>query len=137
MLAIRSRIVVVFICPLCWLNCNTIYDRNLETAALRTILALQHAEQQYRSHYGRYAASLQELRPPDMPAGEKRGYKFTISGTPAGYAISAVPTVFGSTGTRTFYSDQSLVICENYGPAPATAENNVVGAALPKTAQPK
>jgi hypothetical protein len=34
-----------------------------------------------------------------------------------------VPKVYNSTGRRTFYSDQTLVIRENWGPEPATAQS--------------
>jgi hypothetical protein len=37
-----------------------------------------------------------------------------------------MPTAFGRTGVRTFYSDQSLRIRENYR-EPATAESREVG----------
>jgi hypothetical protein len=34
--------------------------------------------------------------------------------------VNANPVVFGSDGIRTFYSDQTMVIRENYGPEEAT-----------------
>jgi hypothetical protein len=43
-----------------------------------------------------------------------------------------VPSVFGSTGSRTFFSDQSLAIRENYGQEPATANSKEVGSAAAK-----
>jgi hypothetical protein len=46
---------------------------------------------------------------------------------PGGYTIQAMPTAFGHTGVRTFYSDQSLRIRENYGAEPATAESRELG----------
>jgi len=30
---------------------------------------------------------------------------------------------YGSSGSRSFYSDQSMVVRENYGPEPATAQS--------------
>ena len=84
--------------------------------------------------HGRYARSLTELGPsasglipPDLAAGERQGYKFNLTGTPESYSIQAVPTVFGSTGGRTFHTDQSLIIRENYGSEPATANSKEVG----------
>jgi hypothetical protein len=44
-----------------------------------------------------------------------------------------VPAVFGSTGSRTFFSDQSLVVRENYGQEPATVNSKEVGSAASKT----
>jgi hypothetical protein len=67
--------------------------------------------------------------PADLAAGEKQGYVFRLTGTPTGYAITAWPTAFGSIGSRTFYSDQTLVIRENYGQDPATVDSKEVGAA--------
>jgi len=113
-----------------------------ETAALKAIQTLNTAQVQYYSQFGRYARSLTELGPPahgdanasaanlipaDLAAGEKHGYKFTLTATPQSYSIQAVPTVFGATGSRTFYTDQSLIIRENYGPQPATASSKEVG----------
>ena len=105
-----------------------------ETAALRNLQTLNTAQVQYNSQFGRYARSLTELGPsasnlilPDLASGEKQGYKFTLTVTPEGYSIQAVPMVFGSTGSRTFYTDQSLILRENYGPQPATASSKEVG----------
>ena len=59
---------------------------------------------QYNSQYGRFATSLMELGPPasgaanadaadliesSLAAGEKSGYKFTMTGNQSGYAISS------------------------------------------------
>ena len=107
----------------------------METAAIAHIRTLHTAQTQYFSQFGKFAPSLVELGPPasgaataaaadlipnDLALGDKGGYKFTMVGTPGGYTINANPTAFGNTGSRTFYSDQSLVIRENYGQEPAT-----------------
>ncbi len=106
-----------------------------ETAAIAAIRTLHTAQVQYNSQYGHYATSLAELGPPasgaagpaaadlignDLAGGLKSGYKFTVTGSAGGYVISAVPEAFGSSGSRTFYSDQNMVVHENYGPEPAT-----------------
>ncbi|MDE3158096.1 MAG: prepilin-type N-terminal cleavage/methylation domain-containing protein [Acidobacteriota bacterium] len=106
-----------------------------ETAAIAAIRTLHTAQVQFYSQYGRYAASLTELGPPpsgaanpsaadlignDLSGGEKSGYKFTLTATAEGYAINANPVAFNSSGSRTFFSDQTLVIRENYGPEAAT-----------------
>jgi type IV pilus assembly protein PilA len=119
-----------------------------ETAAIKAIQTLSTAQIQYNSEYGRFARSLSELGPPaagpdnasaanlisaNLAAGEKQGYKFTLGGTATGYTMSAVPTAFGSTGFRTFYSDQSLAIREHYGPEPATANSQELGSAAVKS----
>ena len=106
-----------------------------ETAAIAAIRTLHTAQVEFYSQYGRYAASLTELGPPpsgaanpaaadlignDLSGGEKSGYKFTLTATVEGYAINANPVAFNSSGSRTFFSDQTLVIRENYGPEAAT-----------------
>jgi type IV pilus assembly protein PilA len=107
-----------------------------ETAAIKTIQTIHTAQTQYQSQFGRFAASLTELGPPqsgqagpqsadlidnNLASGEKSGYKFTVN--PAGYVISAVPMAYNSTGSRTFYSDQTMQIRQNYGAEPATAQS--------------
>jgi len=109
-----------------------------ETAAIQAIKAIHTAEVQYQSQFGRYAASLTELGPPasgapnassadlignDLANGEKQGYKFSVAALPGGYVVNANPVSFGSSGSRSFYSDQTMVVRENDGPEPATAQS--------------
>lgn len=113
-----------------------------ETAALKAIQTINTVQVQYQSTYGRFARSLTELGPPvsgldnasaanlisaELASGEKQGYKYTLTSTPTGYAITALPMGPGPHGWRTFYSDQSLIVGENYGPDPATANSKEVG----------
>jgi len=77
-------------------------------------------------------ASAANLISSDLAGGEKQGYRFTLAGTPSGYTITAVPVSFGSTGSRTFFSDQSLAIRENFGQEPATVNSKEVGSAAAK-----
>ncbi|HXB74613.1 MAG TPA: prepilin-type N-terminal cleavage/methylation domain-containing protein [Candidatus Acidoferrales bacterium] len=107
-----------------------------ETAAIAAMQTIHKMEVQYQSQYGRYAISLTELGPPasgapspaaadlignDLSGGVNKGYKFTLTGTQGGYVINANPINFGSDGNRTFFSDQSMVIRNNFGQEPATA----------------
>src|SRR5262252_1248433 len=77
-----------------------------ETAAIKTLQTIHTAQTQYQSQFGRFAASLTELGPPqsgqagpqsadlidnNLATGEKSGYKFTVTGNSSGYVISAVP----------------------------------------------
>jgi prepilin-type N-terminal cleavage/methylation domain-containing protein len=117
-----------------------------ETATITEIGTIHSAEVSYLSQFGQYATSLTQLGPPasgaEGPAaagllskgglseGHASGYIFTVTGTPTGYAISAVPEQFGSSGSRTFYSDQTLVIRNNYTQEPATANSPAIGAAI-------
>lgn len=114
-----------------------------ETAAVKAIQRINTAQMKYSSTFGRFATSLTELGPPtrgtataaadliseDLGSGGTQGYRFTLTGTPTGYTVTAVPKVFGSPGSRTLFSDQTLVVRENYGPEPATANSREVGSA--------
>lgn len=106
-----------------------------ETAAIAAIKTIHTAQVQYYSTYGKYATSLAELGPPasgassstaadlignDLANGKKQGYVFTVTGSGGGYVVNANPETFGNTGSKTFYSDQSMVIKVNEGPEPAT-----------------
>ena len=112
-----------------------------EMAALRHIGTLHSAQTQYYSQFGRNAASLAELGPPasgqagpsgadlipsDLASGNKGGYLFVLTTSPTGYTINANPAVFQSTGRRTFFSDQTLVIRENWGQEPATGNSKEI-----------
>jgi type IV pilus assembly protein PilA len=111
-----------------------------EMAAVAQIGTIQKAQVQYYSQFGQYATALTQLGPPTssgaaegpqaaglIPAslanGSGSGYNFTITQTPTGYAVTAVPKAFNSTGRRTFYSDQTGIIRENWGQDPATAQS--------------
>jgi prepilin-type N-terminal cleavage/methylation domain-containing protein len=109
-----------------------------ETAAMGAIRTIHTAQTQYSSQFGRYAASLTELGPPasgqegpaaanlipsDLAQGVKGGYQFTVELTPTGYKVTAVPTAFNNTGRRSFYSDQTMVLRENWGADAATASS--------------
>ena len=92
-----------------------------EIAAIRTLRTIHTMQVQYFSQYGMYAASLTELG--ELASGTKDGYRFTMTGNASGYAIHAGPESFGKTGSRTFYSDQTMKIRQNYGQEPATVNS--------------
>jgi hypothetical protein len=90
---------------------------------------------QYFSQFGRYAFSLKELGPPtsgapgpaaaglidgELASSARSGYRFSMIGHASGYMIHADPQEYGKSGSRTFYSDQTMVISQNHGPEPAT-----------------
>jgi type IV pilus assembly protein PilA len=106
-----------------------------ETAALGAIRTIHTAQTQYSSQFGRFATSLTELGPPtsgqagptgadliqaDLALGVKQGYKFVLEQTPTGYRISATPVAYNRDGRRSFYSDQTMVLRQNWGPEPAS-----------------
>lgn len=112
-----------------------------EMAALRHVAAIHTGMTQYYSQFGKFATTLAELGPPasgnpgpsgsdllpgDLASGIKGGYTFTVQGSPSGYTIAANPTVYNSTGTRTFFSDQTMVVRQNYGSEPATAASGEI-----------
>ncbi len=109
-----------------------------EMAGIRQIGTINTAQVQYYSQFGRYATTLAELGPPTsgqagpqasdliprtLSEGKNTGYVFTVQPTPTGYSINANPEVFGNSGRRTFYSDQSQVIHQNWGQEPATVNS--------------
>jgi len=109
-----------------------------EQAAIRQIGTIHQAETQYYSQFGRYAQSLVELGPPasgapgpassdiipkNLADGKNSGYLFTVAGSPTGYSVTAAPEVFNSTGSRSFFSDQTLVIRQSYTAEVANANS--------------
>jgi type IV pilus assembly protein PilA len=117
---------------------NNVMMSGREMAAIREIQTIHQAQTQYYSQFGKYATNLAQLGPPQsgspgpegadlIPAnlaqGKHNGHIFTLSGSPSGYTISVVPEQFGNSGRRTFYSDQTLVIRNNWSQEPATAES--------------
>ncbi|MGB7759676.1 MAG: pilin, type IV [Bryobacteraceae bacterium] len=112
-----------------------------EIAAIQAIKTIHTAEIQYQSQFGRFAVSLVELGQPasgapkaaaaglignDLANGKRQGYKFTVAAAPGGYVVNAVPVAYGSSGSRSFYSDQTMVLHENDGPGPATSQSKEV-----------
>jgi type IV pilus assembly protein PilA len=113
-----------------------------EMAAEKAITTIHTAETQYYSQFGNYATSLTQLGPPasgaagpngaelidrDLASGEKGGFKFVLQQTPAGYALAVTPTAFGTSGTHTYFSDQSMSIHVHNGQEPATANDGLLG----------
>lgn len=109
-----------------------------EMAAVRTVQTLHTAETQYYSQFGKYATTLQELGPPasgaagpnaadlipkELADGKKGGYIYELKSTPTGYTINANPEAFGTSGRRTFYSDQSLTIRQSWKNEPSTVNS--------------
>jgi type IV pilus assembly protein PilA len=111
-----------------------------EMSAVAEMRTINQAVVQYQSQFGQYATALAQLGPPatagasesaaaaglipgSLASGTASGYNFTVAPTQGGYSVTAVPKTFGSTGRRTFYSDQTAVIRENWGQDPATANS--------------
>jgi type IV pilus assembly protein PilA len=107
-----------------------------EMAVVREIQTVNTAQAQFMSQFGRFAASMAELGPPSsggpgpsaadlipgsLSSGDKDGYTFVLAATPSGYTLNANPKVYNSTGRRTFFSDQTMIIHQNWSADPATA----------------
>jgi type IV pilus assembly protein PilA len=123
-----------------------------EVGAVKAITTIQTAQVQYYSNFNRFAASMQELGPPasgaegpsaaglierDLASGEKGGYKFTLTSTPTGYTISAVPSQYGTSGSKTYFSDQGMGIHQHIGQEPATVNDPLMGETAPAQQQTK
>jgi type IV pilus assembly protein PilA len=111
-----------------------------EMAAIAEISTINKAEVQYYSQFNQFATTLAQLGPPasgggaegpqssglippGLSTGISGGYNFTLGQSAQGYTLSAVPKVFGSTGRRTFFTDQSGITRQNWGQDPATANS--------------
>ena len=107
-----------------------------EMSAIQNVRTICAAQMQYYLLYNRYATSLSELGPSsdgktgpsfadllpaDLAAGAKGGYTYTVKASPTGFTVNANPVKYGTTGRRTFFSDESMVIRANSGPGPASA----------------
>jgi type IV pilus assembly protein PilA len=113
-----------------------------EMAAIKTLNTINTTEIQYQSQFGKFATAIAQLGPPpsgggegpeaaglisgNLASGTSSGYNFTVTQTPGGYAVSAMPKTFGSTGRRTFYTDQTGVIRENWSQDPATPTSSEI-----------
>lgn len=112
-----------------------------EMAAIEEMGTINKAEIQYYSQFNQFATTLAQLGPPatagaaegpaaaglipgSLASGSAGGYNFTITQTPLGYGVSAVPKAFGSTGRRTLYTDQTGIIRQNWSSEPATDKSD-------------
>lgn len=136
LLIVIAIILIIATIALPKLNRARMYAQ--ETAAISAIKTIHTVQAQYFSQFGRYAANLVELGPPtsgqanassadlistDLSQGEKGGYKYVMVGTAGGYTVNANPIAYGNTGSRSFFSDQSMVVRDHYGPEPATVND--------------
>jgi type IV pilus assembly protein PilA len=109
-----------------------------ESSVIQEFQTIHTAEAQYFGQFGKFARSLASLGPPvgaasgpeaarlipeNLASGKKSGYIFEVRPSDEGYAITAVPKKFGSTGRRSFYSDQTLVIRESWTTEPASVSS--------------
>ncbi len=115
-----------------------------EASAVGSVRTINTAEVTYASTYPNkgFAASLDILGGTAgtdaeagliddvLAGGAKSGYTFTapgadpINGANTTYTVTARPATFGTTGTRSFFSDQSGVIRYNTADAPADVSSD-------------
>jgi type IV pilus assembly protein PilA len=113
-----------------------------EMAAVKAISTIHTAQTQYYSQYGTYATALGQLGPPasgtpgpngaelidrDLATGEKGGFHFVLQQTQTGYALQVNPVAFGTGGTHTYFSDQSMSIHQHNGQENATVSDPLLG----------
>jgi type IV pilus assembly protein PilA len=113
-----------------------------ETGAQAAMKTINQEQIQYQSEFNKFASTLAQLGPPTstggtegpdaanlipagLAAGESSGYLFTLTATPGGYTVSAVPKT-PTMGRCTFFTDQSGVIRKNWGQEPATLNSPAV-----------
>jgi len=109
-----------------------------EMAVISEIRSIHTAQAEYLSQFNNFATTLAQLGPPasggpgpaaadlipaSLASGEKDGYIFTLTATPQGYTINANPKVYNSTGRRTFFSDQTMAVHQNWSAEPANASS--------------
>lgn len=97
-----------------------------EGSAIYSLRTISAAEMTYQSQYQRYG-TLEELGAarlidPKLASGTKNGYRFTLELTnvnaaaetfdesSAGFAVSCVPLTYRSSGTRSFYVDETHIL---------------------------
>ena len=114
-----------------------------ETAAIKAVTTIHTAQAQYQSQFGKFAPALLNLAPPasgyptvlaaglidpDLASGDRGGYRYNLQSTEEGYIVTALPVTFNSSGRRSFYSDETLVLRQSSTPDPATAASPQVQA---------
>lgn len=112
-----------------------------EMKAVKAITTIHTAETQYYARYGGYATTLAQLGPNgaelidgDLASGNKAGFRFVLSPTPAGYALVVSPAAFGTSGAHAYYSDQDTTIHQHNGKEPGTRNDPLLGDPVPPAA---
>ena len=100
-----------------------------EGSAIYSLRQISAAEATYQANFGKYATlnelAAQNLIDPRLATGTKNGYNFAVELTTDeenidGFAVTGVPITYRSTGTRSFYVDETQVIraADNSGGPP-------------------
>lgn len=86
-----------------------------EGSAMASMRRIHSAEESYYAQHGRYGLMedlvADELVAPEYASGPRSGYKFTIDGLSGRrFQVTAIPSEYPMSGSRSFYLDQSGVI---------------------------
>ncbi len=104
-----------------------------ETNAISSVKKIVNAQFDYSEGSGRgYAITLVDLRSRGLidsalESGVKDGYVFSMGSFGSVFTVNATPMTYGSTGTRSFFSDESGVIRYTREERPATADDLALG----------
>jgi hypothetical protein len=97
--------------------------------ALTSLRHIQEAEELYLQHHGRYgnlselAFSSPDLVNRELAQGRAVGHTVVLRATDSTYVVQTEPIEWGRTGFRSFYSDQTQVVHQSFGPALATVSD--------------
>ena len=115
-------IVASFAIP--YLSQSTIAAR--ESAAITNVRSLVTSQMNYSltKGFGNFAPDLATLQASgyidnELGSGTRDGYLYSLSGSSITFTVQARPMTYGSTGNRSFFSDESAVIRYNTADAPA------------------
>ncbi len=105
-----------------------------ESSAISAVRTLVTAQITFaaKSGSGNFAADLTELEAANlidsvMGSGTAEAYSFSVSGSGAQYTIDARPLIYGSSGIRSFFTDESGAIRYTTADAAATASSAGLG----------
>ena len=109
-----------------------------EASAIYSLRTISSAELTYQSQFAKFG-TLQELAAnklidSNLGSGAKNGYTFTVtldSENPEAFEVTGVPQTYRSSGTRSFYIDETFIIRggDNYG-GPSTKMDDPLGQEL-------
>ena len=100
-------------------------------SALRSVVTAQ-VTYSAKGGSGSFAADLTELQAANLidsvlGSGTLDAYSLSVSGSGTGFTVNARPLVYGTSGTRSFYSDESAVIRYTTADAAATSSDSGLG----------
>ena len=105
-----------------------------ESGAITNVRSLVTSQLNYSltKSFGSFAADLATLQASGyidsvLGSGTREGYLYSLSGNSIAFTIQARPITYGSTGNRSFFSDESAVIRYNSADAPADTSSPPLG----------